>query len=67
MAAITAAHGLFTSLLFGSTPIVIRCWKEFTCEWFMKQYLPKLCSRLKIMDNPDVQINEDENLTAAGL
>ena len=76
-AAITAAQGLFSSFLFGSTPVVLRSWKSFTFKWFFKEYLPNTCcSRLKIMNSDDHEYNNngnnngnnnDNDFTAAGL
>merc|ERR1711968_306876 len=70
-AGLTAAQGLFSSLLFGSTPVVLRLWKDFRFEWFINSYIPRMCSRFKISDRPDNDEHDNNNIdemfTAAGL
>lgn len=68
-AGVTAAQGFFSSLLFGSTPIVIRSWGKFSFAWLTREYLPQLWSKIRIIGSPriDNDDGDDHIYTAAGL
>ena len=68
-AGVTAAQGFFSSLLFGSTPIVIRSWGKFSFAWLTREYLPQLWSKMRVIGSPRINDHDgdDHIYTAAGL
>ena len=68
-AGLTAAQGFFSSLLFGSTPIVIRSWRKFSFAWLTREYLPQLWSKMRVIGSPRINDHDgdDHIYTAAGL